>query len=60
MVGCADVTGQQLLIVVAILTGPSYGVIVLGVMAWLWKRNRQPDIHVHYEQRPDNPTGNRP
>lgn len=43
-------TGQQLLIVVAILTGPSYGIIVLGVLAWLWKRTGRPEIHVHYDE----------
>lgn len=51
MVGGPDMSGQQLLIVVAILTGPSYGVIVLGVMAWLWKRKGQPDIHIHYDRK---------
>ena len=42
-----------LLVVVAILTGPSYGVLALGVLAWLWRRNRNPEIHVHYDRRPD-------
>jgi hypothetical protein len=35
--------------VIAILTGPSYGILALGVLAWLWRRRQQPEIHVHYD-----------
>lgn len=44
-------TGEQLLVAVAILSGPSYGVIVLIAMGWLWKRkNQPPTINVHYDK----------
>lgn len=47
-----------LLVVVAILTGPSYGIAALVALLWFWKRasNRQPEIHVHYDKLPPNAT----